>query len=185
MWAAQTYLGAYVSKAKYFIYLMYQDYVDAENTFQNTVIENLRKLGRKTGSDSAIFVPDDSAHDLIKRELQSVFTEELMWKIAGQTPGLMFTDKNLSELDPLNDRWVFLSLRPYMEDKRSDLSIFFQQIEQTIQRSDDLLKDISGSKWESFWSVIKDTVMLEPNLSGIGFDFRAVRRKFIIKNNLD
>lgn len=69
MWTAQTYLGAHVAAARYFIYLLSEDYIPEQRDFQEAVIENLRMLGIRTGSDSAIFVPDDCAKDFIKMEL--------------------------------------------------------------------------------------------------------------------
>jgi hypothetical protein len=48
----------------------------------------------RTGSDSAIFVPDDCAKDFIKMELFDIFRREMMEKIFRKTPGLLFTDKN-------------------------------------------------------------------------------------------
>jgi hypothetical protein len=185
MWTAQTYLGAHVADAKYFIYLLAEDYIEDQLKFQRDVINNLRKLGMKTGKESAIFVPDDCAKAHIDMELFNVFTHEMMYKIAAKTPGLLFTDKNLGVLDPVDDRWVFLSLRPYLEKKGSErLPEFFSRIEETIMNSDDLLKGICGSKWESIWQIIKDTVMLEPNLSGLGVDLRAAQLKMLVKNQI-
>jgi hypothetical protein len=41
MWTAQTYLGAHVAAAKYFIYLLSEDYIPEQRDFQEAVIENL------------------------------------------------------------------------------------------------------------------------------------------------
>ncbi|MFE4105801.1 hypothetical protein [Almyronema epifaneia] len=186
MWTAQTYLGAHVAAARYFIYLLSEDYIPEQRDFQEAVIENLRMLGIRTGSDSAIFLPDDCAKDFIKMELFDVFRREMMEKIFRKTPGLLFTDKNLGVLNPARDRWVYLSLEPYIENRASQrLPKFFRRMEETIKASDDLLKDISGSRWRSIWEVMKDTVMLEPNFSGVGVDLKAARSRFLVLANIN
>jgi hypothetical protein len=207
----------HVAAARYFIYLLSEDYIPEQRNFQEAVIENLRMLGIRTGSDSAIFVPDNCAKDFIKMELFDVFRREMMEKIFRKTPGLLFTDKNLGVLNPERDRWVYLSLEPYIaflefmrtvhpfphrrlrtlnvphdsrkrsiEDRASQrLPKFFRRMEETIQASDDLLKEISGSRWRSIWEVMKDTIMLEPNFSGVGVDLKAARSRFLVTANIN
>jgi hypothetical protein len=186
MWTTQTYLGAYVADARYFIYLLSEDYILEQRDFQEAVIKNLRRLGIRTGSDSAIFVPDDYAKDFIKMELFDVFRREMMEKIFEKTPGLLFTDKNLGVLNPAQDRWVYLSLEPYIEKQNSErLDKFFRRMEETIKALDDLLKEISGPRWRSIWEVMRDTIMLEPNFYGVGADFKAARSRFLVTRNIN
>jgi hypothetical protein len=185
MWTAQTYLGAHVGSAKYFIYLLTEDYISDQRDFQDSVIQNLRQLGMRTGHESAIFVPDDYARDYIRQELFDVFRNNLMDKIFNKTPGLLFIDKNLRDFNPADDRWVYLSLQPYAEGRSYEgLPDFFKRTEEIIKSSNDLLKEICGSKWSSIWNVIKDTVMIEPNFSGIGIDFKAAHGKFLVSRNM-
>jgi hypothetical protein len=54
-----------------------------------------------------------------------------------------------------------------------------------IKASDDLLKDISGLRWRSIWEVMKNTVMLEPNFSGVGVDLKAARSRFLVTANIN
>jgi hypothetical protein len=185
MWTAQTYLGAHVATAKYFIYLLSEDYIQEQRDFQDSVIQSLRQLGMRTGHESAIFAPDDCARDCIKKELLDLFRDNLMQKILGKTPGLLFTDKNLKDLNPADDRWVYLSLQPYVDGRsREQLNDLFMRMEGIIKTSSDLLKEIDGPKWRSIWDFIIDKVMLEPNFSGIGFDFKAARSKFLVSKNI-
>jgi|GEM_PF-5419081 len=185
MWTAQTYLGTHVATAKYFIYLLSEDYIQEQRGFQDYVIQSLRQLGMRTGHESAIFAPDDCARDFIKEELFDLFRGNLMQKILGKTPGLLFTDKNLKDLSPADDRWVYLSLQPYADGRSHErLNDLFMRMEEIIKNSSDLLKEIDGSKWRSFWDIIRDTAMLEPNFYGIGFDFKAARSKFLVSKNI-
>jgi hypothetical protein len=57
-------------------------------------------------------------------------------------------------------------------------------MEETIKASDDLLKELSGSRWRSIWEVMKDTIMLEPNFSGVGVDLKAARSRFLVTANI-
>ncbi|NJR62625.1 MAG: hypothetical protein HC769_29805 [Cyanobacteria bacterium CRU_2_1] len=50
MWTAQTYLGAHVAAARYFIYLLSEDYIPEQRDFQEAVIENLRTLDSRNRS---------------------------------------------------------------------------------------------------------------------------------------
>ena len=181
MWAAQTYLGAHVSQARYFMYLLAEDYVSEQMEFHKSVIENCRRLGRRTGKESAIFVPDDGAEDRIAAELRYAFEEHLMRPINGKTPGILFLDKNLPDLNPAEDRWVFLSLRPFIGGTaREGLAELFTQLESAISNSEDLLSDIIGSKWKTFWNGLKDRFMFEPNFYGIGINAKGKQRRVVV-----
>lgn len=186
MWTAQTYLGAHVAAAKYFIYLLFEDYVPEQRDFQEAVVENLRELGMRTGNDSAIFVPDSCAKEFIRMEFSDIFRREMMEKIFKKTPGLLFTDKNLKDLNPAKDRWAYISLQPYAEGRAHEkLPRLFERMEKTIKGSDDLLKEISGSKWRSIWEAMKDVIVLEPNFSGLGVDVKAIRARFVLTENVE
>jgi hypothetical protein len=72
-----------------------------------------------------------------------------------------------------------------IEDRASQrLPKFFRRMEETIKASDDLLKELSGSRWRSIWEVMKDTIMLEPNFSGVGVDLKAARSRFLVTANI-
>ena len=186
MWTAQTYLGAHVGKAKYFLYLLVEDYISVQEDFGRAVIANLRQLGMRTGDASAIFVPDDCARDHINMELRDLFTDNLMKEIYSKTPGILFTDKNLSDLNPKDDRWVFLSLSTFMSPSPSQqLGDFFTRMEKAIGDSDDLLDAMTGPKWKPFWDWAKSRFMFEPNFYGVGMRGRKGRPKVVISANLD
>lgn len=185
MWTAQTYLGAHVGKATYFMYLLVEDYISEQESFGNAVVENLRQLGMRTGHESAIFAPDDCAKEHIRQELMGLFGDELMSQIGGKTPGILMTDKNLSELEPEKDRWVFLSLTPFMENSASkSLPKFFIMLEKQISQSKDLLENITGSKSKKFWEESKSRFMFEPNFYGIGMRGRKKPTKIVISANV-
>lgn len=186
MWTAQTYLGMVVSNARYYMYLLVEDYVDSQKQFQEAVIENLRRLGFHTESQTAIFAPDSIAREHIKGELYGVFSRAMMGKIWGKTPGILFTDVNLSQLDPVNDRWLFLSLRPYMEAQSpSALSSFFSNLENTIVESKDVISVLGGRRVPLLeW--LKEKVMVEPNFYGIGLKplNRTATRDVLVANQV-
>lgn len=185
MWTAQTYLGNYVADAEYFIYLLAENYIPDQGNFQQSVVENLRQLGIRTGKKSAIFVPDNCAKNHIDQELFDLFTAELMRKIAGNTPGLLLTDKNLKVLNPNEDRWVFISLRLLCNTQNTgDFVNFFLHLEKMIIDSNDILQEICGSQRQSIWNNLKNMIVIQPNIQGIGIDFKAAKQNFIIKNKV-
>ena len=186
MWTAQTYLGMVVRDARYYMYLLVEDYVDAQKLFHEAVVENLRLLGFRTGTKSAIFAPDAVAKEHIKMELHGVFSEAMIRKLWGKTPGILFTDRNLSEVDPIDNRWLFLSLRPYMEERSpSALTTLFSDLERMIVGSADVIS-LLGNRRVSLLEWLREKVMIEPNFYGIGLKpmNRTALRDVIVTNRV-
>lgn len=188
MWVSQTYLGfSGTDDTRYYIYFLFEGYKSGQDDFRKTIIDNLSRLGQRTGHASAIFVPQEDAEEYIRKELKAKFQRGIWEKIHTHTPGLFFCSKPMQDLDPENDKWVYVALKALQLRRKEFPELvpeYFRLMENIIEESNDLIWEMANIKTKNVGQKLKEMLAFKPKFGGIEIDFSRFDDPYVESRNV-
>ena len=143
MLITHSYLGTNRNGARCLFFLLFQDYIEAENGFSKEVAMELEQFARDLGDFGFVVKPFTGDISAINSNIiDKRWTEEERYKLK-RTPALLMIDRDFDDFDPSQDRWALIQLDTSIQSA-AKLRSLLGQIADTVKS--DQIQSLSFSK---------------------------------------
>ena len=173
MWVTQTYLGCPDEHASVWVYYLYEDYNDAQVSFTNKIHNELQTLGEIYGEKVTFMIPQVRYAATIEKQVRG--HRDLWERLSGRLPGILISQKPLSNISSLDDDNLYISFGSGDAAKVRSVVLTIRCTIDAVLR--EKLSASDGPPKESLAGRIFDALELKPGLAGFRIDLKKFMRR--------
>ncbi len=174
MWITHSYLGTNRNGMRCLFFLLFQDYIEAENGFSKDVAAEIERFARDMGNFGAVVKPfagdvSDVNRDILSKQWTEEQREELR-----RTPALLMIEQDFDDFDPSAHPWVVIHLEASNQGA-AQLRSVLRQITDAVNTPDSSpITVVQQALRNARLLEASKAVSLKPGAFGINVDLRLV-----------
>lgn len=176
MWITHSYLGTVRGKTRCLFFLLFEDYIDAQNGLSDEVKLELERFARNLGDFGALVAPFPGDAQTTQVSVLGKRWSEAEEQELRQTPALLMIDTDFDEFDPRRHSWVLFHFNRSSYDSAYAAklrSLLDKIITATSDRDVDPFEIVHDAIRNEAVAHVSKVLKLEPGAFGISIDLRA------------
>jgi hypothetical protein len=174
MWITHSYLGTTRGRTKYLLFLLFEDYIDAQRGLPQAVRDELERFARNSKDAAAVVMPFPADAEATRRSILDKPWSDAERAEVRQTPAILMVDRDFDEFDPGAHPWVLWHF-----DRSDDATYaarvrsFLQKLLEALGNNDDAFALIRDALRNEAVAKASKSFKFEPGAFGVSFDLRT------------
>ncbi len=172
MYITTTYLGAPIGSFQYLMFLLTEDYIEAQAKLKDELGPVLEIFAKRLGSNAAVVRPFAGHEEGTRVEIMNLSWNAQQRDELMHTPGLLILDRQLGEFDPSRHEWGLVNLRGTLQSVRE----LFKELEDFISQDKNLFDEVRRMDSRSRLEAASKVFELKPGAFGFSINLKQAVR---------
>jgi hypothetical protein len=173
MQITHSYLGTTTGRFRCMFFLLFEDYIEAQNGLSNDLKLEIERFARNMGDSGVVVAPFAGDVPTTQGNVRDKHWPHESVELLYETPAMLMIDKDFDEFDPRYHPWILFHFGRGEQDAAKFRSLLQKIAEAVTDGSKDPFKIVEKALQLEQLSSASKSIQLKPGVFGISIDLRS------------